>query len=787
MSFRNLWKNRLLSTLNLLGLSIGIGSVLTLIFAVYAYYSADNNILDQENIFYLRTETSEGATYSETVYPLLDEILKSSPEVIAGTHFQGWLDPWLAYNNLEFQENTRYVDPEFFDVFSLPLKYGDPKTALKEKYSILLTEPVSQRIFGKKNPVGETLMANDTINLTVTGVFEPISPYSAFRLNVVMSTEMLEEYPGFKRTSNWSNSSTMNYLRLRPGADREQLEKQIAALVQKNYFNPSGIAAIHTEPFTEVRTNSIPVVEIIIGGSISASIFVLLIVMVNLLNLNTSTMFRRTKDIAVRKILGGSKKSLILQFCIENAILVSLSILISGAIFLGLLLPRLNAVFGADFGEISFTIKNDYPVILYAVGIGLLVTLVVSILPTLRFISIPVVIGIKGKMEAIKRSFLLRNSFIIVQFTIAILFICVAVILNHQISYMKDAPLGFTKENVLVGNIDLEYKNEEVAISKFEVLLNKLEENPYVEHFTTSEAIPSDYYFNYTSFYEPNLDKEVRTRYSRTDGGYLKTLEIPLVSGRDFDENIDSHGDLPVIINQTTMKMLGWDSIEGKRLKGKGITSAGYPVIGVMEDFHFQDMQEAVEPLVHFYRDKKTLKFHRFLSVRVVPGHEKEIQDMIAGEFGTIASRRPYEYQYLSDKVSAQYNLIEGILKTVNVVALLTIFISCLGMFGLISFMAKRRIKEIGIRKVLGAGVLKIVVLLSKDYIILVGIASIIAFPIAGYIMNAWLSDFALSVSIQWWMFALSGLIALMITCFTLAVQALKSASVNPIKSLRTE
>jgi putative ABC transport system permease protein len=206
-----------------------------------------------------------------------------------------------------------------------------------------------------------------------------------------------------------------------------------------------------------------------------------------------------------------------------------------------------------------------------------------------------------------------------------------------------------------------------------------------------------------------------------------------------------------------------------------------------MEDFHYQDLQKAVEPLVHYYRDRKDLGAHRYLSVRVTEGQEKAIQSMIANAFTKIDSRRNYEQGFLSEKVNGQYRLMDGMLKTVNVVAILTIFIACLGMFGLISFMAKRRIKEIGIRKVLGAGVLKIVVLLSKDYIILVGVAALIAFPIAWYVMNAWLGSFAYSITIQWWMFALSGLIAFLITSFTLGIQAVKSASANPVKSLRTE
>lgn len=787
LSLRNLWKNRLLSVLNILGLSIGIGSVLTLMFSVYAYYTADANIVDQENIYYFKTITKGGDSYRENPYPMMDKIVETSPQVLAGSHVHGWGNIWLERNEKELQERTDYVDSDFFEVFSLPLKYGDTKTALKNKYSIILTDRVSQKIFGDNNPVGETLIGADSLNLTITGVFEPISPYSSFRLGVVLPNDILKDNPNFISQTNWSNSFSPSYLRVRPGTDIAQLENHVNQLMKDNYVDPTIIAELKAMPYSESRMDSIPVVRTIIGGNIATSFFVLLIVLVNLLNLNTSTMFRRTKDIAVRKILGGSKKSVVVQFCLENGILVLLSTLISGGLFLGFLLPKLNDVFGADFGKIGFSVQNDYPVILYAIGLGLLVTLVVGILPTLRFISLSISMGIKGKIESMKSNFLLKNSFIILQFAIAILFICIAIILNNQIGFMKSADLGFKKENIIVGAIDLEYKDIESAELDFETLLNELEANPYIKSISTSEAIPSDYRFNYTTFYDANTDRDVRMRRSYTDSGYLKTLEIPLALGRDFDENLDNTEERRVLINQTAMKALGWNSIEGKRLKFKNNSDASYPVVGVMEDFHYQDLQNAVEPLVHFYQDKKNLGSHRYLSLRVEEGQEEAIGTSIRSKFAQIDSRRNYEQTYLSDKVSGQYRLMDGMLKTVNVVALLTIFISCLGMFGLISFMAKRRIKEIGIRKVLGAGVLKIVVLLSKDYIILVGIGALIAFPLAWYMMNAWLSSFAYSITIQWWMLALGGLVALLITSFTLGIQAVKSASANPVKSLRTE
>ncbi|SDT44256.1 putative ABC transport system permease protein [Maribacter dokdonensis] len=787
LSFRNLWKNRLLSSLNLLGLSIGVGGVLTLMFSVYAYYVADNMIPDQEHIYYLKTHLADGNDYNEAVYPLLDKIKSTSPEVVAGTHLHGWGNIWLEVGDNEFQKTTTYADPEFFNVFALPLKYGNHNSALNEKYSIVLTDKVSKQLFGEENPVGKSLIAADTLNLTVTGVLEPISPYSSFRLDILMPNTILKDNIAFKNQNNWDSSFSPVFMKLRSDANIQQFEKRVGQLVKENYEDPTVISRMEVMPHNNVRIDSIPVVEIIIAGNIATSIFVLLLVLVNLLNLNTSTMFRRTKDIAVRKILGGGKKGVITQFCLENGILVLLSILISGGLFFGFLLPKLNDIFGAEFGEINFSLANDYPVVIGAILLGVLVTLIVGILPTLRFISLPVSQGIKGKIDSAKGSFILRNTFIIIQFSIAILFICVAVILNSQISFMKKADLGFEREHVIVGNIDLDFKDLDAAKSSFKALLNDLEANPYVTKVATSQAIPSDYYFNYTRFYDANTDRDVRLRRSFTDAGYLSTLKIPIVKGRNFSKEMDGVEERPVIINRTAMAAFGWTTIEGKRLKFKKDDFIGNPVVGVMEDFHYQDLQNAVEPLVHYYRSEDDLDKHRYLTVRVVDDKEKEVKDMIASAFSKIDSRKNYSQNDLSEKVSGQYRLMDGMLKTVNVVALLTIFISCLGMFGLISFMAKRRIKEIGIRKVLGASVLKIVVLLSKDYMILVGIAAFVAFPVAWYMMNAWLGGFAYSISIQWWMFALAGCIALCITAFTLGAQAIKAARANPVKSLRTE
>ena len=787
ISLRNLWKNRTLSLLNLLGLSIGVSSALTLLFSVYAYFTADKHIPDKQEIVYLKTLLKDGNGYREVPYPMLDKVVNSSPQVVAGTHLHSWGNIWLEHNEKEFQHRTDYADPEFFEVFDLPLKYGNQETALQEKYSIVLTDKVSQQVFGNRNPVGEILVGADSLNLTITGVLKPMSPYSSFRLGVLLPNTLLENNATFKRQTTWDNSFSPAFFKLRPGTDIDALQKQVGELAQNNYTDPSTIAQLKIMPFNQMRTDIIPVVDTIIKGSIAASIFVLLIIMVNLLNLNTSTLYRRIKDISVRKVLGSSKHSVVTQFCIENGILVFLSILISAVLFLTVNLPRLNSTFGPEFGSISFDALKDYPVVLGVLVVGILATLMVGIFPMLRFIKIPVSMGIRGKVKQMKSNFLLRNSFVIVQFTIAILFISIAIILNRQIGFMKNADLGFKRNNILVSRIDLDYKDLDAAKSEFNALLHDLRSNPHIKGVSTSQAIPSDYLFNYTTYYDAVSDTDVRIRRSYADDSYFKTLEIPMVMGRNFDRNTDKPNEFPVIINEATMRAFGWKSIEGKRLNFKGNDGPGQPIVGVVKDFHYQDLQNAVEPLVHIYREDRRLDAHRYLSVSVNEGQEKQIENLITNAFARIDSRRGYEQSRLTDEVSAQYQLIEGILQSVNVTALLTVFISCLGMFGLISFLAKRKVKEIGIRKVLGAGVLKIIVLLSKDYIMLVGIAALIAFPLAWYAMNTWLGTFAYSIAIHWWMFGLAGLITLLITSFTLGLQAIKSALANPVKSLRTE
>ncbi len=789
IGLRNLRKNKMLSILNLIGLTIGLSCIMSLMFSVYSYYTAEAAFENPKELFYLKTITVNGEAFPQTPYPLLDELVRSSPEVVAATQIINWNRPWLQYNESEFQENATYVNTDFLKVYTLPLKYGNPETALQKKYSIVLTDKASQRFFGMENPIGKTLVADDSLSLTITGVLEPISPYSSLRLGVLMTEELLNDDANFKESvgMSWYNTSSVSVLRLSPTTDLAKFEAMIMDIVADKYVDPSNVKSVKLAPYLNIRDDVAPMSKVIIQGSIGTAIFVLLIVLVNLLNLNASIMYARTKEIAVRKVLGGGKKSVLIQFFVENGILIFTALLIAGVLYVAVLFDALNNIFGSSYGKIQLNPQQNYPIIFYYLGLGFIITLIVSTLPAMRFIVLPITTAIKGKIDAAKGNFFVRNSFITLQFSLAILFICIAIILNSQIGFMKNSPLGFNEKNVVVAKLNLEYKNKETAESQFSIISDKLKANPHVKGFSTSRMVPSNYTFNYNTFYDSETKAEVRIRWAHSDAAYLKTFEIPLLMGRDFDENLKATEENSVIINQKAMKALGWKNIENKNLIGKGESEKTYKVIGVMEDFHYQSMQAGIQPLVHFYGGKQGLSNNRYLSLRIADGQEKNVLASLESDFKKIPTRKEFLPEELSYKIADQYALIGGILKVVNFVAFMTIFISCLGMFGLISLMAKRRVKEIGIRKVLGAGVAKIVMLLSRDFVVLVALAAVIAFPLAWWLMKSWLDSFANSIDITWWMLGLGGFIAFLVTALTVGIQAMKAANANPVKSLQTE
>ncbi len=783
---RQLWKNKLFSLVNIIGLSVGLASVMSLLVGVYMYTTTDDMHQDKDRMYYLKTAGLDGSEYMQTTYPLLDEILKTCPEVEAGTHAQSFDNPWLKYNEKEAQEKTLFVDTGFFGVFSFPLKYGNAATALQDKYAVVISEKVAVQIFGQENPLGKTVIAFDTIPLTVTGVLEKIPTNSSVRAEVFLNTGLLKANADFVSMANWYNGFAVNFLKLRPGSNVAAFDAKIAKLVTLNYAPGRKTDKVKAIQFANMRNEAGPIINVIIKGSIATSIFILLIIIVNLLNLNTASMYNRSKEVAVRQIIGSSKTTIIKQFCLENALIVFSSILLAALLFNNILLPQLNNMYGSRFGDLSISLGKDYVFVLLFVVIGIIITIAAGTLPALKLVSVKVSDGIKGSLTKTGNNHRIRNAFIAFQFTLAIVFICITVILNRQIDYMKNAALGFNKDDVAVISLDLAFKNKEASAAHFETILNQLKSKPYIKAVSTNSVIPTAYWANFNGYIDPATNKEVNMRHSGADAGFLTTYNIPVIEGRNFSDALSASEGKSIMINRTAMNALGWKTAAGKQLRSKGGNDI-FTVIGVMEDFHYQDMQNAIEPLIHWYGGKLGLAENSYLSIRVEGNHTKEVLQQLETDFKAMPSRRPFKADFMADLVSKQYALIDGILKTTNFVALLTIIISCMGMFGLISLFAKQRVKEIGIRKVLGAQVFQIVTLLSKDFAKLIAIACVIAFPLAWFAMHSWLQSFSYRINIEWWMFAIAGILASLIAFFTIGFQAIKAAVANPVKSLRTE
>jgi putative ABC transport system permease protein len=503
------------------------------------------------------------------------------------------------------------------------------------------------------------------------------------------------------------------------------------------------------------------------------------------LNLNAATMFSRTKEVAVRQMVGSGKRNIIVQFCIENAMVILFSLATGFLFFLYILLPQVNTTIGSRFGELAFNLAHDYPIVVLFASISLLVILFAGGYPALHLTSVKVTDAIKGKLVGKTGKGLGRNVFIGVQFVLAVVVICVAIVFNTQVRFMKSAALGFNKENVIVANLDLAFRDPKLAESRFASILNTLQANPYVKSISTTREIPTAYWHNYNNYVDVETGKKVSLRQTAMDAGYAETFQIPVVSGRNFNMDLSAAEDKSIMLNQTAAKAFGWTNPVGKQLKSSGGNDV-FTVVGVLNDFHYEDLQQPIGPLLHGYSGKPNIN-NKYLSVRIDGRHTQRIVAQLEKEFKAIPARRPFTYHFMSDLVDEQYALLTGMLKITNYVALLTIVIACMGMFGLISIFAGRRTKEIGIRKVLGASVGNLATLVSKDFIKVVLLAVVVAIPTAVWLMQKWLEDFAYRVGMQWWMFALGSLIALLIALVTVSFQAIKAARANPVKSLRTE
>ncbi|GAB2586931.1 ABC transporter permease [Spirosoma areae] len=791
IALRTLWRNGLLTSINVLGLSVGLACVVVLVLFAQKCLTWDTSHANLDRIYHVRTQTG-GEPYNQTVYPLLDQMLRDYPEIEAGTHTQSWNYPWIEYGGKSIQEPTSFVDSTYFRVFTFPFKYGNPATALINKRSVVLSEPVAQNLFGETNPVGKYVTVSDTLQYAVTGVLEKLPANSSQQFEVLMPAANLLDNPEFRDNADWSNTFASTFILLRKGrsgapADPARLEAKLPRLVKAHYKAHAKNSILRLAPFKNFIYTENPSFSGLIYGSITIALFLLFIISVNLINLNTASALPRAKEVAMRQVVGATRRLVLGQFWTESGVVVVISLALSVLFALLYLIPNVNQLRSGSM-QLSLDLATDYPTILTVLGIALTVALVAGTYPALYLLGLKTTEAVKGKLSASpKQGRFRQNGLIVLQFALAIVLILGTIGMREQLQYMKEAPLGYDKANVLVFKTDLAYRDEKRALSRGRAIFDRLRQNPSVVSFTSTYYTPVAYQNNFNQYYpDGNQNQQVHLRHMGGAVNYTETLKIPMLEGRNFsDATLGDSVSNAVLINESAMRAFGWKTAVGRKLRQLNSSSV-YTVIGVTKDYHYRDLTDRVEPMLQAYNGRESLS--RYLMVRITDPAKAPV--LIAGlerEFNQIPARRALTYTYLSDDIARAYRSLDNIWRMISFVTLVALLTACAGIFGLITLVAKQRTKEIGVRKVLGASVASITSLLSADFLKLVGLAIGIAVPVGWLLGQRLLNYFAYHIQIQWWYFAIAGLLAVGIALGAVVFQAIRAALMNPVKSLRSE
>ena len=800
IAFRNLKRQKISTSINIVGLAIGLATCILIMLYVQDELSYDRYNEKADRIF--RVGLKVRLNGEDVGGPMLGpnagrDLQQEFPEVLKTTRI-GKGGEFVSYGTSSFKEdNLLYADPTFFEVFTIPFLKGDPKQALTEPNTVVLTEETARKYFGNQDPIGKVLLfSSEKTPYRVTGVVRNVPSNSHFRFDILVS---LDGYD--KQHIGWIYSiNYYTYVVLPEKYDYKRLEAKIPRLVEKQIggelqqflkvspkqFREKGDDfGVFLQPLTKIHLYSpFGGAELSPGGNIlyvyvltAIAAFMLLIACVNFMNLSTATAVRRSREVGVRKVLGSGKGQLQQQFLIES-VLLAIAALIVGLLVAGLSLPFFNQLTGKT---LTLSLLTNPSVAAGLVTGTVLVGLLAGSYPAFYLSSFKPVLVLKGRITAGHRSFNLRSGLVAFQFFITISMIIATITADRQLRYMQTQKVGFNREQVLVIHNTQMLRNNET------VFRDKIIQSPQVITGSISGQVPvgNSALDNTTVMSRENPDKGVMSRFYKVDYEYIPTLGMHVAQGRNFSKSFPTDSSA-VILNETAVRALGWQQNPiGKELIGhiddNGVKTY-YRVIGVVRDFHFESLRQKIGPLVMFLGGNSGN-----ILVKTRTGNLPQFLASLKQQWESFSPAAPFSYSFLDDRFKRVYLSEQKIEQVLTLFSSLTIFIACLGLLGLATYTAEQRTKEIGVRKVLGASISSVVALLSKDFLKPIVIALVLATPIAWWGMNQWLKEFAYRVTIDWWIFALAGLLAVGIALLTVSFQSIKAALTNPIKSLRSE
>ena len=798
-AFRNLLKNKKFSALNLFGPAIGIAACLIILLYVRYELSFDRfNVKADQIVRVVFRGNVRGQKIREAnvMAPVAKTLKESFPEVLQATRLVKSSSSIIAYQNKSFKENAiAFVDPNFFQVFTLPFLEGNKKTALLQPNTIVITRTMAEKYFGTEEPLGKLLrFSNQKTSFRVTGEIDQVPANSHFHFDFFASMESLPD----SRSNSFMESGYYTYLVLPKGYDYKKLQDKLPGIVNK-YIGPQMQQAmgmtiyqfrkngnnigLYLQPLTDIHlhsnfTNGLEpggdYRDVYIFGIIAA--FILFIACINYVNLCTAGASGRAREVGLRKVLGCSKTGLIGQFMLESFLVTAIALLLAIGIVI-LVFPYFNELSGANI----LISQSSYPQIIFGLLLLLILTAILGgSYPAFYLSSFQPVTVLKGRSSSGHGGMGIRSGLVVFQFLISIILIISTIVVYKQLVFMREINLGYDKNQVMVlPETGWLGKNQEAF--RQQLLRDPLVENVSASGFLPAGSSYMDVFYVYPDHQNTHLVKTLRYD---VDENYLPTMGMHLAAGRNFSRAFGTDSSA-IIINETAARAFGWGNkalghiINCRKNDGTMLT---YHVIGMVRDFHFNSLRELISPLVMVLGSNSGTTI-----VKVKTSHIAALLTRMKKQWESFDPPVPLTYSFLNERVYDTYLSEQKAGTLLGIFSGLAIFIACLGLFGLTTYAAEQRTKEIGIRKVLGAKVSDIVSVLSGDFLKLVLISIPLAWPIAWWSMNKWLQNYAYRTEISWWIFPVAGITLALISLITICFQAIKAAIANPIKNLRTE
>lgn len=777
-AWRNLLSNKTFSLINILGLALGMTCSIMIMLWLKSELKMDKFHANDDRLYrVMENQFYDGSisTFPSTPGLLADNIVKDIPEIELASQVLWEEEPLFTVDQTYDKEKGRYVQKDFLKMFSFKLAKGDPATALEKPDAVVISQKIADKYFKGVDPIGKMIRIDNRENVMVTGVLEELPKTSSLKFDFLLNYQ--KWYDRNEWSHEWGNNGPRCYVMLARNVDIDKVNAKIKGYIKTK--NKDSNVELFLQNYGESYLYSNWNNGKQAGGRIEnvriftiVAIVILLIACINFMNLATARSLKRAKEIGVRKVVGAGKQQLIGQFIGESIFVAFLAMCVS-LLLVFLILPTFNNLTEKQLA-IDFT---DRSFIFLIVGITLITGVVSGSYPALFMSSLRPITVLKGILKFKSGATNFRKALVVVQFVLSIVLILGMIVIYRQIDYIHNKNLGFQKSDLLYMPLEGELEKN------FYAFKDELLKQPGIRNVTSAQHDPLEVGSSTMGVRWPGKDTTKLTLFSINPitYDYIQTMDIKLVDGRDFSREFGTDT-VNYLLNEAAARIIGY-----KEPLGKDLTVWGDPgkIIGVMKDFHHNSLKVPIEPLIlRLFRGDRTWGS---VIVRTEAGNTKQAIASMESTFKKFNPGFPFRYYFTDDEIAKNYKSEYTVSKLSRYFAFLAIFISCLGLFGLITFTAEQRTKEIGIRKVLGASVGGIVRMLSKDFLKLVLIAAIIAFPLAWLAMNKWLADFAYRVEIGWVVFVVAGLVAILIALVTISVQAIKAALANPVKSLRTE